>query len=99
MTRAPFKQPLLLFAVLAVMVMFSACSKEEMVCPVDHTEQSGDAKSTSLSAGSSGTSTASGPSGYNSPTTNNPTAGDTRGISDDGDDLSDSEKGRKRRTN
>ncbi len=75
-----------------VMVAFSSCSKEELDGPVGgFPEMDGPVKSLNLSGGSAGTTMNSSTGGTIGST------GDDRGISDDGDDLSDSEKGRKKK--
>jgi hypothetical protein len=80
--------------VVALMTMVSGCSKEALdpPCTTTHSEvkklESGDQGGPIDVAGSG-----------NAASSVEGTDGDTRGISDDGDDLSDSERGRKRRTN
>jgi hypothetical protein len=79
---------------LMVMIAFSSCSKEELDGPAcGSTEADGSVKSLDLSGGTGGTTM----NGSTDDSTGS--GGDGRGISDDGDDLSDSEKGRKKKVN
>lgn len=80
---------------LGAMLTLSACSKEALDGPSCGNESDGTAKSlTTMGQGAGSTAadaTSGGPNGADD--------GDGRGISDDGDDLSDSEKGRKKKVN
>jgi len=77
---------------LMVMIAFTSCSKEELDGPACGSMQAdGSVKSLNLSGGSTGTTMNSSTGGTIG------SSGDGRGISDDGDDLSDSEKGRKKK--
>lgn len=87
-------------AVLALLaVCFASCQKEDAVQPCDHgTEQAGvneKDRLTGIPGGNAGADAQDGATEGTSPDDN--TGEDPTGISDDGDDISDSEKTRKKR--
>jgi len=83
-TRLP-----IIIALVAVLALFASCTKEDLVAPCGHGEVS-NAKASDLGATGQGT-----PADASSGGTTDP---DGTGISDDGDDLSGSERNRKKRT-
>ena len=94
MSRVNTYYRLLPGVLLMVMFALTSCSKEELDGPAcGPTETAGSVKSFDLSGGSAG-STMNGSTNGSAGS-----SGDGRGISDDGDDLSDSEKGRKKKVN
>ena len=80
---------------LGAMLTLSACSKEALDGPNCGNDADGTAKSLTTMGQGAGSAAEDATSGD----PNGADDGDGRGISDDGDDLSDSEKGRKKKVN
>lgn len=76
--------------ILVLVVLLASCSKDELVEPCGHADPI-ETKAASSNSGEGDASEASGSGGD--------TNVDDAGISDDGDDISGSERNRKRKTN
>ncbi len=88
--KALFQRFPLVLAVIAMLTLFASCGKDALVEPCSH-GQVANGKASSLDPSDQGA-----PAGASS---NGDVDADGTGISDDGDDLSGSERNRKRRAN
>ena len=81
-----------LIGLLALVMVFTSCAKDELVEPCSHSapEQSADEKALTSSHGTSDPDGAEAPGGRSDE--------DGSGIGDDGDDLSGSDRGRRKPT-
>lgn len=95
MSSARTHRQLVNLVLFGAMLALSACSKEDLDGP--HCADQEDGTSKSFTTMGEGAGSTSGGALTGGPDTTG--EGDGRGISDDGDDLSDSEKGRKKKVN